>query len=193
MSPKKSAAEAAFTTAAQQGLEDLNEIMETSGSGAQLTSAAELAADDEMETTGGGGPRAEIFFSHEAYEGMKDTDRLIGENDTFDGEYVGSFVSGQYDSRKHKIRISGGTYGKSLNGKVIALPTAGKLDKKFQFVPSGTRTIVTYEGRATKADVGPLWKGQLPFRYEVALPKKVNRAIEAGTLTANYEIKKKDS
>lgn len=204
MTPKNSAAKVQNTqnTPAEDTLADLiemegtednsseeNNIPQEPSSNDNLTSAATLAVDDEMESIGGNGPRVEVFLTYEAYDGMKPTDKVINAGDSFDGQYLGSFVSGQYNSRKHKVRPTSGP----LAGKVIGLPVAGALDKKFQFAPFGTRTIVEYKGRATKAEVGPTWKGQLPYRYEVALPKSVNAAIEAGTLTANYELKKKDA
>ncbi len=150
-----------------------------------LTSATTLTADDEMEFSGGTNARVDIFFTHESYDGMNDaTDKEIQKGDTFDGTYAGSLVAGQFKSRKHKIRVTTGEFA----GKVIALPPCTKLNDEYQFAPEGVRTIVRYDGRATKAEVGPDWTGQLPYRYSVGLPKSVKANIKAGKLAKNYEV-----
>jgi hypothetical protein len=187
-------ANAKVQSAAEQGLEDLIEMESTpaqeiapeeASANDGLTSASELASDDEMDMGGGAGARIDVFFSHTEYEKMNPlTDKTIQEGDTFDGEYLGSMVSGQYKSRKHKIRPTSGPYA----GKVIGLPPCTKLNDEYQFVPEGTRTIARYDGRATKAEVGPDWTGQLPYRYSIGLPKQVKAAIKAGTLPKNYEV-----
>ena len=136
------------------------------------------------------GPRVDIFFNHKMPESgeLKDNQRLIATGDQFYGTYVGSFVSGQYDSRIHKITVTKG----ELTGKTIGLPSTTTLDRFFQKVPDGTRTQVTYKGRATKDEMPDDWKGQLPYRYDAQVPKPVRLAIEAGKLPARYEVKERD-
>lgn len=186
---------------AEQGLEDLIELGggEPAGQKGGGSTAAPAAAasstgsatvdsyneDEELEEMGGGA-RVEIFFVHKIKPGKapRDNQLLIAEDDTFLGKYEGSFTSGKFDSRTHKITVTDGPWA----GKTIGLPTAGVLDRKFQCVPKGTKTQVVFTG-VNVIKGNHKYAGSESYSYNVSLPGSVKRAIEAGTLPASYELK----
>ena len=66
--------------------------------------------------------------------------RVLAQNDTIDGTYEGSFVAGKYKKMTHKVRTAEG---------LVALPSAGRLDKLMARVAQGATVKVTYRGKTT--------------------------------------------
>lgn len=155
---------------------------------AETTSAADYNPEDDELTVLGDGARVETFFIHKLKPGktLGDNQVIIEKDQEFLGTYEGSFTSGRFGSRTHKITLLGETAGAEVE-ETIGLPTCGKLDKNFQYVPQGTKVLVKYNGSAV-IKTGQ-WKGQDAYLYDVAVPKKVTAAIKAGELKANYELK----
>lgn len=208
MSPKNTT-NAALNTPAEEGLDELIELGNDDGPAtgtpagtttapagnalgapnaftAQTTSAAEYTGEDDLLEEMGDGARATIFLTHDAYEGMKDNARVILVGESVIGKYAGSFVSGELKIRKHKIAVTQGTYA----GQVVAMPYSGDLNKKLQFVPTGTMVATKFDSRS-KIKTG-LGKGKNWFTYGFKLPGAVKKQIEAGELPANYELKKQN-
>lgn len=145
------------------------------------TSAAEVAAGDELEEAGGNGPSVTTFYVHKIKPGktLRDNQKIIAEGQQFAGTYEGSFTSGKFNSRTHKIKLA--------DGQVIGTPSTGTLDAKFRYVPRGTRTVVTYQGPDVISS--GQWEGSDTYSYSVALPKSLNALIAAGGLPENYPPK----
>jgi hypothetical protein len=187
---KKSSASAAQTT-----LEEMQSLSQPTPQERPLTpedftSSAESydGGSDEMESLG---DRVSVYYVHKLKPGkeLKQNQAIIQAGQTFSGIYNGSRVSEQsrFKSRTHFLRIVGG----EKDGSIIGLPSCGLLDKRFQFVPKGTKTEVRYDG-SNVIKTGQ-WAGSDSYLYDVKIGKSVNRAIQAGTLPAQYELKDKNN
>lgn len=168
------------STAAQLGLEELE--LESAGGTTSTTIAEDQAptsinyettsaveADDDLESAGSG-PRVGRFYVIAPEKELRADQAELKEGQQIVGTYEGSYVGGEYNSRTHKVREADGT--------VSGLPSAGKLNKMFQFAPRGLRVAVIFEGIEGKFK-----------NFEVKRPRSFNARVEANdpTLTKNYD------
>lgn len=187
MSGKNNAA-----TAAQQGLDDLmsmDEAAQDTGITAFTTSAGD--ADEELEEVNTG--RVARYYTHKIKAGkaIKANQQVIKPGTTLLGRYAGSFVNekSRFKSRTHKLALIGAQEGLS-DGDVVGLASCGLFDKRFQFVPEGTKAQVRYQGMNVMK--GGEYEGQDSYLYDLSISKRVNAEIKAGNTAKNYELKKKD-
>jgi hypothetical protein len=134
------------------------------------TSSDAFLGDEELESAGSG-PRVGRFYVIDPEGSLKDNQAEIKPGQIVKGTYEGSYTSGEYDSRTHKIR-------EAADGVVSGLPAAGALNKGFQFVPRGTKVAVIFEGMDGKFN-----------NFDVLRPPSLNRRIEANdpSLPKNYD------
>ncbi len=203
MSPKNNAAAAANNNVspAQQGLDDLiamdaaaEENTPAVTNTRPLTSAdfdttAANADDEELEGMSTG--RVARYYTHKIKPGKvaKDNQQVIREGTTLLGRYEGSSVNekSKFKSRTHKLALIGAQEGLN-DGDIVGLASCGFFDKRFQFVPEGTKLRVIYKG-SNEIKTGK-WAGSDSYLYDVDISKSVNQKIKLKQTNSNYELRK---
>lgn len=97
--------------------------------------------DSDMVTVNSGGKDFEPIVAYYQYTPSKtgsNLARVMEVNQTIKGIYDGSFVAGKFERTTHKIKTEEG---------IVALPSAGQLDKLLANVPAGATVAVTYRGK----------------------------------------------
>lgn len=102
-----------------------------------LAATTPSATPSGMKRIGGGGGEAVDTFYRFTVP-TKEGSTQLKEGDVIEGTYLGSPVSKTFDKPFHKIRTTKG---------IVALPSAGQLDKAFTEVPVGTDVKVVYKGK----------------------------------------------